>query len=216
MGCDIHMMAEKRAKDGWKKVGSVFKNPDYKPGSDRSWEQTEFTDEPYDGRNYKLFSFLANVRNGYGFAGVDTGDEIKPIAMPKGVPSDASPEWLKEVNDWDVDMHSTSYFTVSELLNADWEQPIVARGVVNLEEYKRLKESGESPTSWSGGIDGPSIITATADDYESGNIENPTHIQMQWSLPIKDFAGSFYTDTLLQLEALGNPDEVRIVFGFDN
>lgn len=36
-------------------------------------------------RDYFLFGVLANVRNGHGFAGVDTGDPVDPISEPRGV-----------------------------------------------------------------------------------------------------------------------------------
>ena len=99
MGCDIHMMAEIRRRDKeqdkyeevWEKLDEpVFKNPYYKKDGEYEWEQHEFTSEPYGNRNYKLFSFLADVRNGYGFAGVDTGNRIEPIADPRGNPEYAS------------------------------------------------------------------------------------------------------------------------------
>lgn len=41
-----------------------------------------------DERHYQLFSVLADVRNGYGFAGVPTGEWVKPISSPRGIPQD--------------------------------------------------------------------------------------------------------------------------------
>ena len=39
-------------------------------------------------RHYQLFAVLAGVRNGTGFAGVVTGEPVKPIAEPRGYPKD--------------------------------------------------------------------------------------------------------------------------------
>ncbi len=39
-------------------------------------------------RHYQLFAVLAGVRNGYGFAGVPTGEPVKPIAEQRGYPAD--------------------------------------------------------------------------------------------------------------------------------
>jgi hypothetical protein len=36
------------------------------------------------------------------------------------VPKDASSGYLYEVNNWDSDGHSHSYFTLKELLDVDW------------------------------------------------------------------------------------------------
>lgn len=38
------------------------------------------------GRHYQLFAVLAGVRNGTGFAGVVTGEAVKPISEPRGYP----------------------------------------------------------------------------------------------------------------------------------
>jgi len=64
MGTDIHLFAEKK-------------------NSDLDWEHVP-VEVPYDGRNYKLFSILAGVRNWGGFAGCDTGNPLIPIAGPRG------------------------------------------------------------------------------------------------------------------------------------
>ncbi len=53
MGTDITMYAEKRVDGKWEKIGFVFKN---------DWED-DYTDHPYEGRNYDLFAVLANVTN---------------------------------------------------------------------------------------------------------------------------------------------------------
>ena len=47
-----------------------------------------------------LFAILAGVRNGYGFAGCDTGDGFRPIAPPRGLPGDVSPEVAEEARRW--------------------------------------------------------------------------------------------------------------------
>ena len=40
------------------------------------WEEV---DTDYDfNRHYQLFAVLADVRNGYGFAGISSGDEVQP------------------------------------------------------------------------------------------------------------------------------------------
>jgi hypothetical protein len=98
MGCDIHAFAEKRTGEKWEQLKNCFK---------QSWDKS-LGDEIDLGRNYELFAFLANVRNDY---------DLKPISEPKGVPEDSSDGYRKEVEGWDVDGHSHSYFTLEELKN---------------------------------------------------------------------------------------------------
>ena len=46
----------------------------------------------FHGRNYDVFSILANVRNGYGFAGVRTSGGFNPISDGRGIPADLGEE----------------------------------------------------------------------------------------------------------------------------
>lgn len=67
MGTDIHSVFQKRGPDAnWLDVPSQFA----------------------ENRHYQLFAVLAGVRNGHGFAGTPTGDEVTPIAAPRGLPDD--------------------------------------------------------------------------------------------------------------------------------
>jgi hypothetical protein len=68
------------------------------------------SNEIYSGRNYYLFSILANVRSGGSI----------PISNPRGVPKDASYAYRMELKKYEGDAHSKSYFTLTELLNVNW------------------------------------------------------------------------------------------------
>lgn len=74
MGTNIHLAAE------------VFK--------DGRWHLAEVDLPIY--RNYRAFFVLADVRNGYTFAGMDSGDPVIPISYPRGFPKDMSLE-LREL-----------------------------------------------------------------------------------------------------------------------
>ena len=98
MGCDIHIKAEVKNNGKWTvNKEEVFLNPYFKEGEDvnYAWMKDKFQVEPDGGRNYDWFSILADVRNGFGFAGISTGDGFDVIAQPKGLPNDLSIECLK-------------------------------------------------------------------------------------------------------------------------
>jgi len=59
------------------------------------WREKRRRFEWYGDRNYNAFAILADVRNGYGFAGCDTGDGFVPISTPKGFPDDMCEEVRK-------------------------------------------------------------------------------------------------------------------------
>lgn len=148
MGCDIHLYAERRERDRWVTL-------DHWTRKDSELE-VRYEKLFYSGRNYNLFSILANVRNGSGFAGSKTGDGFVPIATPRGVPEDACAEYKEVVAVMDGDGHSHSWFTVAELMACDWTQETLLSGIVNLHELGRWKLNGR-PDQWSSMISGQGI-----------------------------------------------------------
>lgn len=46
------------------------------------------------GRNYNLFGFLADVRNGTGLAGVKTGEPVEPLFPLRGLPAGVNPDYV--------------------------------------------------------------------------------------------------------------------------
>jgi hypothetical protein len=100
MGCDIHLHVERRAPTGWRCADDdIPRVPcDVCHGTGESdgkrpcfWCHGRTTvSGVYRDRNYSLFAILANVRNGVGFGGCDTGDRFAPTVAPRSVPDDAS------------------------------------------------------------------------------------------------------------------------------
>lgn len=106
MGCDIHTYVEKKVEGVWQPVIGTSK-----------WlpNRLSIMDVAYrGGRNYDLFSLLADVRN--------YDNRLSPIADPRGVPADISPEVHAQYDEWNIDAHSHSYFTLRELLEVDPQQ----------------------------------------------------------------------------------------------
>lgn len=167
---------------------------------------------------------MADVRNGYGFAGVKTHEPIDPFFARRGVPSDASAEYLAEVESWDVDGHSHSFATVAELKAAPWNDVIIRhQGYLTVKEYERIRNSDKLPDSWCGGT---SAHKVTAQAYENNyrgrltstddTFQSPMYILYVWDAPITEYVGDFVDNAIPTLEALGSPEDVRIVFFFDN
>ncbi len=128
MGCDIHLMAEKKVfqtsdkerKEGiWVNIDKWMVNQDpYRYGPDNEERQSKMVierdDRFYAGRNYNLFTALAGVRSEH-FA-----NNPPIISEPKGIPDDASPEYIEEVKYWKGDGHSHSYLTLKDIKEFDW------------------------------------------------------------------------------------------------
>ncbi len=169
MGCDIHLFVEKNVNgywhpaDEWETEIAEVANGDHKETVTYKSYKSLF----YTGRNYDLFAILANVRNGYGFAGVDTGEGYKPMSEPKDLPEDVS-EYIAEYSaQWGMDGHSHSHHTLRELLEYDWTQETVKRGLTDLRswvnwiEREKWLEPGEGPESYCGGVGGGNIEQLT-------------------------------------------------------
>lgn len=160
MGCDIHAYSEyyDMATGKWVLADPVTANPDYDPDDEYSGEpfEVKWEDRIFDDRNYNLFAILADVRNGRGFAGVETGEGFNPIAPCKGLPFDLSDEVLIAAERWGVDGHSHTYYTLLELLSYDWNQQTVEYGIVDPMNYAAFVAYGK-PFGWSGGVSGPQV-----------------------------------------------------------
>ncbi len=240
MGCDIHLFVEKRVKGRWVAADkwTVDKDDDETPKR----KCVEYNQRFYDGRNYNLFSILADVRNGCGFAGIKTGEGFEPIAPPRGLPADVCKEIADESERWGSDGHSHSHFTVAELMAYDWTQVSILQGVVDgitFEQWERYGRShGESPENYSGGVFGRGIknipeeemrdlIKRSVDEAEGimpydkrqeflrERLAN-FYTTVQWKQPYYKCADTLLSRTLPRLWRLGSPDDVRIVFWFDN
>ncbi len=226
MGCDIHLYVEIK-QDGkwvWWKDQTIEE--------DEGHTYVEWKKQIYTGRNYDLFAVLADVRNGRGFAGIDTGDAYIPISTPRGVPHDATEEFEKIVKSWDMDGHSHSYLSLLELISTDeyWNQGTKKRGWVSMSEYVKFQAEGE-PSSYSGGVHGASIQHVSNEEmdalldkgirdksFEQG-FGGEYYTQVEWG---KTYRESSYIDEIIRpLNGLAEEygvtkEEIRIVFFFDN
>jgi hypothetical protein len=206
----------------------------------------DYKDAYYSGRNYNLFGILADVRNGRGFAGVKTGEGFNPISEPKGTPEQVSDFVKAELDRWSDDGHSHSYLTVSELMAYDWTQTTTIKTVVDIATYAHWslygKKSGDYP-EWSCSYTSAETInesdyiktvnTLTKNNFTENdyNVRNAMqahfkknkeaglpslHVASSFESPYYKVSGSFLAETLPRLWKLGKPEDVRIVFWFDN
>lgn len=112
MGCDIHIVLERKVKDQW--VGLHNYNAPEPEALDvfviegkgkppmRSWIRFKIME-----RNYRLFGELAGVRTDG-----TLGNE------PRGLPSDASQLTTAMSDEWGADGHSHSYLSLPEFIAA--------------------------------------------------------------------------------------------------
>jgi hypothetical protein len=195
---------------------------------------------PGGSRNYATFAVLADVRQRgivpHGWYGVEElvkeavlddeqervlvelrKDMYPPIAPPRGVPADATQETLEE-SDWTeiqekgwrdahTDWHSHSYFTLSELLAYDWNHHVRFEDSVPASIAERTKEIGASK--------------AWREAYAEGrDLWNEDMVKVEWTCPVYAVTDEFYNETIPALKAYaeqyGGPDNVRLIFWFDN
>lgn len=212
MGCDIHLYQEQKIDGSWKST-DVWSDK-YKEGR----LSVAYDDMVYHERNYNLFSILADVRNGHGFAGVKTGAGFTPISEPRGLPKDVSKQVRSASDDWSGDGHSHSWLTVREILDYDWNQKTVLSGWVDVREYQNWKRRGQ-PESWCGSIVGGGVRHVTAAEMDAA-IEakadtSGMHCEVEWTRYYHQCAGSFWKAIGMALHKAA-PEDVRFVFWFDN
>ena len=95
MGCDIHLYFEKKNKEG-------------------TWEKIEIDDRLLpDDRDYELFAFLADVRN---------GKQLESPFANRGLPTDRSISGDDHDETLWLGDHSFTYAYLDEILKAPWEK----------------------------------------------------------------------------------------------
>ncbi len=149
----------------------------------------------YSERNYSLFGILAGVR----------GDS-KPIKEPVGLPDDVS-EMVKKISDqWDSDGHSHSYYTLKELIQFDENTPIPESGYMMKDRWAKFQESLQTPE--------PDYNLR----YPYAGWANPElgWEYHKWQVPAKVVASTLYEKVIPELKTLGEPEDIRIIFWFDN
>jgi hypothetical protein len=203
MGTDVHAIWQAKKAGRWVDIES-------------EWDQD---------RHYFLFAWLADVRNGFGFAGVPTHDPIKPIAPRRGLPDDFEGGEDHPVTDtkvmgrraayleegepptmWLGD-HSHSWLTADEILSAERPKNIRKDGVITIDQY-RAWDKVSQPESWCGGVSGRGIVTSLPAEIGP----ETTHVQVSW---VRQEDGlDYFVDEVRRLKDLHG--EVRLVFGFDS
>lgn len=237
MGCDIHICTEKKRqrRDAWVSCDSRKPDPDYE--DDPNATATVFAPYIDIDRNYDLFAVLAGVRSRLAIA---------PVSLPRGLPMDVSPETYAEANSWFRDGHSWSWLLVSELLQFDWNQDVVSvNRIVSALDYLHLIRTG-TPPSWSAEDHANARVFTeeeftefmenTISEAERNSIEEQyqahvatnlgwffqdgtlarMYIRATWTEPLHHLVPEFYSKALPRLLELGDPEQTRIVFWFDN
>lgn len=208
MGCGIHLYVER-----YDNIAKTWVSAD-KWTEEEYGSEVRYKDLFYSDRNYDVFSILADVRNGVGFAGIPTGEGFTPIALPRGLPDNVSPE-VKECSfELAGDGHSHSYFTIQEIMDYDWLQTTTKTGVVSMEAYERWKHYPAAPSAYSDSVVGPNILTVPESELPN---EEATHVQVSWNTTYWECAQRFLGELLPKVWKIStDPEKVRIVFWFDN
>ncbi len=216
MGTDIH---------------GVFQRHD---ASTDTWVDIEHNYEMF--RHYQLFSVLAGVRNGTGFAGIKTGDAVTPIADPRGYPegfelseegSDCHPiitldhmdprrrKYHEEGEALEVWMgdHSHSWLTADEMLAWFESAPVVVQtGILDRADYEDWDRKSP-PGRYCGGIGGAGVVLINDNAVVREATPNWTHIRCEWDAELNVELAYFFNE-VARLKA--EHGTVRFVFGFDS
>lgn len=110
MGCDIHGMLEVYQDGEWRSVMDPEENPYFADPYESEYLHMFTSRSPYSTQDYTVFSALANVR---------TYHEPCDVREPRGIPDDLARATLDELEYWESDGHSHSWYTLAELLELD-------------------------------------------------------------------------------------------------
>lgn len=193
MGCDIHLYKEKQVEGQWISADE-WQAYDYGEG-DKGIEVP--WGKRYTGRNYELFGLLCNgVRSNH------------PCSFePRGLPFDACPEIVNEVEKWGVDGHSHSYLylhEIKDMLSHLESQTIRITGMKDREGLAKLQAT----------------IDAGKPDWDllfpyCGWTNNQNAVEFEMDVPASFYVGSGMKKIISGFDGVDG-DNHRIVFFFDN
>lgn len=188
----------------------------------------------YDyGRHYQLFAALADVRNGRGFAGINTGEPVTPIAEPRGLPDDFEMDnashplaSIEHMAPWRVQYrkvgeplavwmgdHTQSWLTGAEMMAWFEHAPTVTKtGILDRSEYEKW-DGTTPPQNYCGGITGPSVVLINDNKPERDANPGWTHIRCHWDAPLRAELAYFFDEVARLIVVHGR---IRFVFGFDS
>lgn len=202
MGCDIHVLTEALIsvddKKVWVNVDNWRFNPHYSANNEDGDPEMDLI-PIYRNRNYDLFTLLAGVR--------DYSGDTQSVSPPKGIPPDAAPQTLAEVERYGSDGHTHSWLTLAEIRAFHETGPTKNyTGLVTPEDSQNL-DNGIFPESWCQGSSNKSLVrrewTMPADDLK--------WIIAPMEQRLKDVFWVFSDEYDKEIEK-----EIRIVFFFDN
>ncbi len=191
MGTDIHGVFQRHDGSQWVDIESNYEQ----------W------------RNYQLFAVLANVRNGFGFAGTPTGEAVKPISEPRGLPRDFEGGTDHESLQIWMGYHSHSWLTGEEML--DWYEAapeVCQTGILERSVYEAW-DGKSKPSTYCADISGARVIVVNDNQIEKDQKPSWTHIRCNWSSDLKRELVYFF-DEVKRL--VGQRGRIRFVFGFDS
>lgn len=123
----------------------------------------------------------------FGFlADVRNYSEVPPICQPRGMPDDASKGVADKWKYWAGDGHSCSWLTLKELMDFRYD--------AEMEDRRYMKQFAAN--AWDG-----------AATHEVGSGKKTT---------FREFLGEGFFDHLNVIRSLGEPEEIRVIFWFDN
>jgi len=212
MGTDIHAVFQARKDGVWVDVLSNYD----------------------ERRHYALFAWLANVRNGYGFAGVPTHKPIKPLLEE----SNGFPDDFEEIDGYhptDVAVlpakmrtwyddeklpdgrvkryladHTPCHLMAEQIVTGERPGKLQRVGVVDRVCYDKW-DGVTPPDSWSGDISGPGIMVQDQPNDGYALMANTTHVRIRFET---DDGYQYFIDEVQRLK--DEHGEVRMVFGFDS
>lgn len=211
--------------------------PTHKLGDrQNTWDRCKYRlPEFFYDRNYRVFALLGNVRNGSGFAGVYTHDEIPYIQDNRGRPDDITPEAEAKLSD----EHSDGWVTLQELKDYDYDLTFTEGGVVSEPDYIKSMTTGQPPETWSGMVTGKDIVVLQPGEFAKLFVSpvelfqglsakrsphyDPTKkylVHHKWNRKLRGEVAVIPDQWIPYLEKLipkgGTTDDVRVVFDFDS
>jgi len=195
-------------------------------GYENVWEYIPVPDVFLE-RDYDFFAILADVRNGFGFAGSTryVDGPIISITSNRGLPEDFDySEEVTPLGGW-LGEHSFGYVSLKELKNSESliKQKIQRVGYFSLKDYRNI----DGDHSWCGDVSGGKVIKieqVEADLFSDEELEEEypemsIYVRRTWvETPFENKINKLIEFMDLYKDSYSDDaeSEIQFIFGFDS
>jgi len=148
-------------------------------------------------------------------------DPLVPISEPRGVPDDATAEWLQAIERWSAlrsEPLILSHLTPAEIIAGDWTQGVYQEGLMIEPDYLRFVKDGTLPRLHIDQAGGEGLRVVNEVEYAQGvRGERETAVSTRWKKgTLREMYSDFYDSMFVFEQSRPPTSQMRLMLLFES